>query len=185
MPSLDSQLARRVSRAAMLAAAAVAFGYLFFAIPNVELVTATVAVAGLLLGPGFGFAVGVVAYAVFGALNPLGSSMAIPSMWVAQMLGQGINGLLFGLVRHPLNRSTGQLRIALFALMGLFVTLLYQVILSLSFYLFAPMAETTLIGFLIGGILFSLTQIAINTLIFALVVPLAVSRLRKLPGFAE
>jgi uncharacterized membrane protein len=163
----------------MLAAAGVAIGYLFFAVPNVELVTATVAVAGLLLGPGYGFLVGVVTYAVFGAFNPLGSSMAVPPMWVAQMLGQGINGLLFGMLRHKLNASRGQLRIALFAVMGLLVTLIYQVLLSLSFYIFAPMEERTLIGFLLAGILFSLTQIASNTLIFALIVPLAASRLQK------
>jgi uncharacterized membrane protein len=166
----------------MLAAAAVANGYLFFAVPNFELVTATVAVAGLLLGPGYGFLVGVVTYAIFGAFNPLGSSMAIPSMWVAQMLGQGINGLLFGLLRHKLHASRGQLRIVLFSSMGLLVTIIYQVLLSLSFYIFAPMERTTLIGFLIAGLLFSLTQIAINTLIFALIVPLAASRLQKITG---
>lgn len=185
MPSRDTGSARRISRAAMLAAAAVVNGYLFFAVPNVELVTATVAVAGLLLGPGYGFAVGVTSYAVFGAFNPLGSSMAIPSLWAAQMLGQGLNGLIFGLMRHKLNASRGQLRIALFASFGLLVTVLYQVLLSLSFYLFAPMENATLLAFLASGILFSLTQISINVLIFALIVPLAASRLRRLPGFDE
>ena len=167
----------------MLAAAAVVNGYLFFAVPNVELVTATVAVAGLLLGPGYGFAVGVVAYAIFGAFNPLGSSMAVPTMWAAQMLGQGINGLLFGLLRHRLNASQGQSRIAAFASMGLLVTLIYQILLSFSFYIIMPMEGKTMIAFLVTGLVFSLTQIAVNTLIFALVVPVAVHRLRKLPGF--
>lgn len=175
--------ARRLSRAALLAAAAVANGFLLFAVPNVELVTLTVAVSGLLLGPGWGFGVGVAGAGVFGALNPLGSSLAIPSLWAAQMLGQGLNGLVFGLLRARLASMSGPLRHALFAALGVTITALYQSLLALSFWLFAPAGEETFVAFLLGGLLFSLVHLISNGVIFGVLAPVAHDRLSRLPGF--
>ena len=176
---------RSLARAAVLAAAVVVNGLLLFAVPNVELVTATVAMAGLLLGPRYGALVGVVGMGLFGAINPIGSSLAMPPLWIAQMLGQGLNGLIFGMVRGRLRQLKGLPRIVVFAAFGLLVTMIYQAFMSLSFWLFAPGGRETFIGVLIGGLVFSLMQLISNTLIFAIVVPAAELHLRRLPALSD
>ena len=69
------------------------FPYLFF----VELFTLALFVSGLIVGPGLGLWVGVVARLVFSVANPLGP----PHPWVllAQVGAGGLVGLLGGLAR--------------------------------------------------------------------------------------
>lgn len=100
--------ASMAARLGMMAATAVASGYLLIAVPNVELVTATVAMAGLMLGPGAGAITGILAMAIFGALNVFG--LPYPPVWIAQMLGQAFTGVLWPdapTLRQCIRHATG------------------------------------------------------------------------------
>ena len=93
---------RIVVRSAALIAFSVACGYakllLFPYLLFVELFTLALFVSGLLVGPGWGVWVGVVARMVFSVANPLGP----PHPWVlaAQVVGGGWVGLLGGAFRR-------------------------------------------------------------------------------------
>src|SRR5512144_1101315 len=92
---------RIVVRSAALIAFSVACGYakllLFPYLLFVELFTLALFVSGLLVGPGWGIWVGLVARLVFSVANPLGP--AHPWVLAAQVLGGAWVGLLGGLFR--------------------------------------------------------------------------------------
>lgn len=92
---------RIVVRSAALIAFSIACGYakllLFPYLLFVELFTLALFVSGLLVGPGWGIWVGVVARLVFSVANPLGP--AHPWVLAAQVLGGAWVGLLGGLFR--------------------------------------------------------------------------------------
>jgi hypothetical protein len=93
---------RIVVRSAALIAFSIACGYakllLFPYLLFVELFTLAVFVSGLLVGPGWGVWVGLVARLTFSVANPLGP----PHPWVlvAQVLGGAWVGLLGGVFRQ-------------------------------------------------------------------------------------
>lgn len=170
---------RRGARIALLTATGVTFGFALFAVPNIELITATVAIAGLLLGPVPGFIVGVLTYAIFGALNPLGSSVVFPPLWIAQMLGQGLNGLFFGFLRSILTKIPTASKPFVFGVLGVFTTLIYQVCVNLAFPVSSGVGVKAWWSYLVMGIPMTTTQMISNGLIFALLVPVAWSRITK------
>jgi hypothetical protein len=93
---------RIVVRSAALIAFSIACGYakllLFPYLLFVELFTLALFVSGLLVGPGWGIWVGLVARLVFSVANPLGP--AHPWVLAAQVLGGAWVGFLGGLFRR-------------------------------------------------------------------------------------
>ena len=69
---------------------AVGVGYLLMGLPNVELMTLVVALAGGALGPGSGFLVGALAASIYSLGSPIG--LPPPLLLVAQALGMGMAG---------------------------------------------------------------------------------------------
>lgn len=100
---------RIVVRSAALIAFSIACGYakllLFPYLLFVELFTLALFVSGLLVGPGWGIWVGLVARLVFSVANPLGP--AHPWVLAAQVLGGAWVGLLGGLFRPWLLPAAG------------------------------------------------------------------------------
>jgi hypothetical protein len=85
---------RRTVRIALFAALAAALGFLFAPIPNVELFTFSLFMAGCLLGWRDGALAALLAVALYYGLNPYGSSLALPLLFAAQLLaGLAIAGL--------------------------------------------------------------------------------------------
>ncbi|MCB9514961.1 MAG: hypothetical protein H6693_02075 [Candidatus Latescibacteria bacterium] len=77
---------RRTVRIALFAALAAALGFLLAPVPNVELVTFSLFVAGSALGPTGGAAASLIAIALYYGLNPYGSSLAFPLLFGAQLV---------------------------------------------------------------------------------------------------
>jgi hypothetical protein len=69
---------------------------------------------------------------IYGGFNPLGSSFSMPWLFAAQLLGMGLAGLAGGLLA-PLLLRPGKPALILAALLGLVLTALSQLLLSLSF----------------------------------------------------
>lgn len=129
-PSSPAALRRSV-RLALLTAVAVSLGYTLMTLP-IELVTFTVVLSGLLCGPRGGLAVGLMTQFIYGGFNPLGSSFAMPWLFAAQLLSMGLAGLAGGLFA-PLLLRPWRLAAFLSSLLGLVLTLVAQLLLSLSF----------------------------------------------------
>jgi hypothetical protein len=151
----------RLALTAVFAALAAALGFALHWLPNVELVTLTVFLGGVVTGPLSGFAIGVLAELVFSMLNPLGP--ALPLVFVAQLIGMGIAGAAGGLLGPVIARLRGGARVGLLAAAGLAVTLIFQVITNLALGIhLGPVLPT-----LAGGLVFAVVHLAANTLAFA------------------
>lgn len=167
-------------RAALLVALCVAAGYLFVAIPNVEMFTAAVFVAGYLCGPGLGVLIGAISALLFFLFNPYGASP--PPLLAAQIISISLVGWTGGklqksdmLVRPPWARA------ALFGATGFVLTLMYDVLTTLSFALFlADGVPGKIWAIFIAGSFFSGLHLLSNSLIFALLLPLLLERLRRI-----
>jgi len=77
----------KLVRAAIFCALAVGMGFSLMLIPNVELITVIVFISGLYLGIGWGTIVGGTAIFIYSGLNPMGSGLAFPPLFVMQILG--------------------------------------------------------------------------------------------------
>ncbi|MBD3288533.1 ECF transporter S component [candidate division KSB1 bacterium] len=171
---------------AFFIATIIVFGYLFLTIPNIELVTVTIFLAGYLLGMKKGIIVGVIAEFLFSLLNPMG--MAAPPLLLAQVLSMGIVGAVGGFI-YTISHQKGNLwlKIAQFAILGFLLTTMFDALTTVSFSVF--MAETkkkilaATISSLIYGMPFYLTHILANTVIFALGLPVMIKAVEKIDYF--
>ncbi|RJP73630.1 MAG: hypothetical protein C4524_14020 [Candidatus Zixiibacteriota bacterium] len=162
----------------MLAAACVVLGYLFMPVPNVEMITAAIFLSGLWTGPRHGLIIGLTAEALFSLSNPMG--FPPPPLLAAQLAGMGLagwtGGMLRGLVaRLPFYRRpwTGH---ALLAAVGLFLTLTFDLLTTLSFPLAAGFSLGQVKIALAFGLPFVAVHTGVNTLIFALILPVIIAR---------
>ena len=154
-------------------------GYLFLSIPNVELVTATVFIAGFLLGPLVGSVVGVVTEIIYSGLNPMG--MAAPNLLIAQIVGMAVTGYVGGLVRrNGWHEKTTIARLFIFGATGFILTLVFDVLTTLSFVIIMSGGDLNkILSSFAFGMGFYVIHIGVNTAIFAVLVPLLLSRLSQ------
>lgn len=165
-----TRLNKTIILSALLVALAVAIGYLFVFVPNVEMITATVFVAGMVVGPLFGMLVGAIAELIFSLLNPVGAAAA--PLLVAQVISFALVGLAGGLVGMP-GKKSPWLYAALYGGCGFFLTLIFDVLTTLSFALFNAGGDIKkILAFFGSGLPFYLMHIIVNTIIFVTIVPL-------------
>lgn len=81
-------------RIALFASLTAALGFLLAPIPNVELVTFGLFVGGALLGARAGVAAALLAVGLYFGLNPYGSSLAFPLLFLAQLTAGAVIALL-------------------------------------------------------------------------------------------
>ena len=169
---------KKLVLAAMLSALSVAIGFAFIAVPNVEFFTATVFIAGAVLGPVYGMAVGGIAEFIYSAFNPLGA--AAPPLLVAQVIGMAFSGFMGGMIRSGiwLDRKSFT-KIVSFAATGFMITLIFDVLTTLSIAVFFTGGSLRKIAasFVYGMVFYSVHLLA-NTIIFASVVPTVLMRLK-------
>jgi hypothetical protein len=164
---------RTIILAALFTALSVALGFLLAGIPNVELMTLTVFLAGLFCGARLGSACGAFSMALHSLLNPLGP--APPPLLVAQIAGFSLIGGAGALAKRWI-APLGARGAAASAIAGFLVTLAYDALTTLAtaFVALGPsrIAEG-LGGIVLAGALFVAWHVGINTAVFALaVVPL-------------
>ena len=152
---------------ALFAATAAAGGYLLMAIPNVELLTAILFLAGHTLGVWFGMMAALVATFLYFGLNPQGG-LFLPLL-TAQLLGVILAPIIGGMVSGI---SLQGWRLALLlGTLGVITTVWYDLLTTLAFPLYAGFDRRGIIATLLLGIPFSAVHIASNAAIFALILP--------------
>jgi len=170
-------LQKKIILAALLTALAVTVGYIFLYIPNVELITATIFITGFIMGPLFGIIIGVVAEFLFSMFNPYG--VPLLPLLIAQLIAFGLIGFVGGIYRLTFTTKKSYIkRIIIPAICGFVLTLIYDILTSLSFVVFATDVNLEkIISIFIAGLVFYITHTGINTLIFATIVPILLIRL--------
>ncbi len=170
--------ARTITLLALWTAATVALGYALATVPNVELVTASIFLAGYLFGPAAGVLVGLSAEFLYSLTSPYG--LAAPPLLVAQLLGMAFAGFVGGWLGNAVNAWHRGLRLHLvFGLVGLFVTLAFDLVTTASFLVFSGITLKKLLVSALFGLGFYLVHIGWNTLVFATVLPALATHLRS------
>ncbi len=169
---------KKLILASLLTALAVGIGYLFLSIPNVEMITAAVFIAGYIMGPAFGVIIGLLAEFLFSLFNPYGAP-ALPLL-LAQVIAFGFTGLVGGWFQKLWVRKSNGILVSLYAAgCGLLVTLVYDVLTTLSLiFVLADLDSRGMAALFTGGMVFYLTHAAVNTVIFATIVPILLFRLQ-------
>jgi hypothetical protein len=150
-----------LSKVAVFTAVAVAVGYLFAAVPNVEGISAVSFFAGYLLGYGPGAAVGALSIMMFSLFNPLGPP--VPPVLLAQLVAMGLVGIS-GAFWRRLIRRFGKPEIFAVAL-GALLTFGYSVAVDYGFAVSIGRWKHPL-PVIVAGIPFSAVHIISNALIF-------------------
>ncbi len=171
---------REVVLIAAFVALAVA-GSLIEQIPNVEILTMTVFLSGVLLGPLAGLLTGALSAFLFSTLNPLGQ--ASPPLLAAQIISLAIGGTMGGLLRFA-DPASRRGRFVL-GLCGLALTLVYDLLTTISFTLVVDLNWKAFLGALAFGAPFYALHLLSNTLIFVFILPILIPRLSALRVFAN
>ena len=161
---------RRIAAAGLFAALALVVNFPLLGVPNVELFSVCLFVAGTFLGYWGGFMVPLVAGLIFIVFNPNG-----PPSLITVAIAQIIGFILFGLAGAALGKNIIKCKSRIIgiiscALLGVTLTFIYDLLTNAAFGLtIGPFWPT-----IIGGIAFSLMHLATNGLIFGFFEPLMV-----------
>jgi len=166
--------------AALLVALCVTLGYLFLAIPNVEMITAAVFASGFLAGSRLGTLIGAAAALLFSLFNPYGAPT--PPLLLAQMTSMALTGMAGGWLRHTRWLTwTPWMRALASGGAGFVLTLVYDVLTTLSFAVLMAGGDLRKIwaSFIYGMAFYGLHLLS-NTLTFALLLPVLLQRLNRI-----
>ena len=159
-------------KAAIFSALAIALGYAFLFVPNIEFITVIVFLAGMTLGKKWGMMVGGTSMFIFSAMNPMGSGLIYLPLLIAQVFAMLIIGLIGGMLKPIFtfnNRLKFQIILAGFS--GLVCALIYDISTSIAYPISVVYGIKQTIGYIVSGLLFTLVHQASNMLIFSIVVP--------------
>ena len=167
---------RKICLIGICIALAVAFGYVFLIIPNVEMITATIFISGYLLGLRNGIFIGVIAEAIFSLTNPYG--IPSPPLFMAQILSMGFTGLLGGLFAAV--AVTNHIKTHLtFSSAGLIATVFFAFCTNLSFIISMGFSLNRFFTTILTGLHFYIVHIISNMIIFFAVVPFLIKTLKN------
>ncbi len=178
MPTIDPELElslieyRRFALMALWTGMIATIGIVFAFIPNIELVLLSAFLGGIALGPQKGFLVAALGEALFSALNPIGSGLGFPLLFIFQIVSVGLCGMWGGLSSKFLLSARGSINTTLFlAASALILTLVFDLLTALSFPISSGITEGTLIGVVSVGLPFFIVHIGSNIILFALFGP--------------
>ncbi|NQV29584.1 MAG: hypothetical protein HQ508_01735 [Candidatus Marinimicrobia bacterium] len=147
-------------------------GIVFAFIPNIELVLLSAFLGGIALGPKRGFLVAALGEALFSALNPIGSGLGFPILYIFQIVSVGLCGLAGGLSLKFIHSSWKPIQTSVYmGVIALFLTLFFDLSTALSFPISSGMTEGALLGVLAAGSFFFILHMASNIILFALFGP--------------
>lgn len=155
-------------------------GVVFAFIPNLELVIISAFLGGIALGPRRGLIVAVLGEAIFSALNPIGSGLGFPLLYLFQVISIGFSGWVGGMMA-PMIRSIQNTAMSsiILGILGFMITLIYDLLTALSFPLSSGMIEGTIWGSISTGLVFFITHLISNTLLFAVFGPVLVQLVNR------
>jgi hypothetical protein len=173
---------RTIILAALFVALSVALGFLLAGIPNLELMTLAVFMAGSFCGARLGIAVGALSMLLFSLLNPLGPAPA--PLLAAQIAGFALIGAGGGLV-GPRLAPAGPAAAAAAAAAGFALTIAYDFLTTAATALVALGARRFvdgLGGIALAGAVFVAWHVGVNTAVFAVAVPPLMRSVRAWQG---
>jgi uncharacterized membrane protein len=159
---------RRLAVSGGLVAAAFAIKYPLIGVPNVEPFTLVFFCVGYTFGPLWGLFVGVVGETIYATINPYGAS--IVPVWVSQIIGMGVAGLIGGWVGMMKERLDWDRKYALVlaAAAGIVATLFFDLATNLALaWSIGPFWPV-----MIAAIPFAALHLASNALLFILIFPI-------------
>jgi hypothetical protein len=165
-------------RASIFTALAIGLGFSLLMVPNVELITVVVFLAGLTLGARWGALVGGTAEFFFSLLNPFGSGLVFPPLMISQVLAMVIIGVSGGLLRPIFfKKDYQQKKIVLLVASGFLLTFLFDSLTTLAYPISVGFDFPQTLGIYISGIGFTLIHQISNAIIFPIVIPKVVKYL--------
>jgi hypothetical protein len=173
---------RTVILAALFIALSVALGFLLAGIPNVELMTLTVFMAGIFCGARLGGAIGALSIVLHSLLSQFGPAPA--PLLAAQVAGFVIVGWGGGLIGPRLSPARAS-SVAASAAAGLVLTFVYDVLTTVATAFIALGASRFiegLWGIAVAGIGFTALHEGVNTAVFAVAVPPLMKAVRAWQG---
>ncbi len=170
---------RKLILTAIFIALAIAGGLARIQLPNVELLTVTFFLAGFFLGVARGLFVGSVAEFLYSFFNPYGP--AAPPILIAQVFSMALAGGVGGFVRKFYAARTPPFW--LLGVCGFVLTFIFDLNTTLAFTLFIDGSWQGLLTAILFGAPFYFTHIGTNTLIFSLLLPILIPRLKTLAIF--
>jgi hypothetical protein len=147
--------------------------------PNIELVSVTIFLSGMMLGVRRGIIVGAVAEFLFSSFNAYGP--AAPPLLIAQMLSMMLAGAAGGLLQNLFRPRIPPAW--LLGVVGFSLTFVYDLLTTVSTIV---VVKTGLPGFFAAvatGLYFFLLHQISNTVIFVFLLPVLLRRLRQFPVF--
>ncbi|HKJ66660.1 MAG TPA: ECF transporter S component [bacterium] len=177
---------RRIAYSGLFIALAVALGFALIALPNLEMITATVFISGWLLGPGMGALVGALTEMIYSGMNPVGSGFLFPPLLLAQVISIGLVGMVGGLARRGevFFLATGGGYLAM-GVLGALLTVIFDLLTTISFPLTAGFSGVQMWSTVLAGLGLSGVHVVSNSLIFAILVPQILRTIHKQLGITE
>lgn len=145
--------------------------------PNLELVSATIFLSGMVLGAKRGLIVGVVAEFLFSSFNAYGP--AAPPLLIAQIVSMMLVGVIGGFMLNVFGPRVPPAW--LLGITGFALTFVYDLLTTLSTIVIVKTGAPGFLTAVATGIYFFLLHQISNTIIFAFLLPVLLRRLRQLP----
>jgi uncharacterized membrane protein len=128
---------KKIAVIAVLTALSIGTNYAMISLSNVKLMDLIVFVGGFCFGPFAGALIGILSWAVYGSINPIGFSLPI---WLSTMLSESIYGIAGAFVRKGLGQNGidgfGHRRInvsVFFGILGMLLTIVYDTLTNIVF----------------------------------------------------
>lgn len=168
---------QKITLIGLFSALGVVLGFALAAVPNVELVSATIYIAGHLLGIQGGILVGLLTEGIYSFLNPYG--VAPFPIFISQCISMMLIGFCGGINKKWITYRF--IRDYIFTgINGFVLTLLFAIITTLGYMVSINASLQMALSSLVTGLGMYAIHLLSNTLIFLLIVPVVTSRLSKL-----
>ena len=116
--------------------------------------------------------VGLTAMGIYSGLNPMGSGLSFPPLFIMQILGMAIAGILGGLVRPLIiEKKINLFLIVGLAITGFIITLIYDLLTLLAYPITAGLGFSGILAALFKGLGFTLLHEISNAVVFTVTVP--------------
>ena len=160
-------------KAAIFSAVSIGLGFMFMMIPNIEFISVTVFLAGVMLGGIMGALVGSTTMLIFSSMNPLGSGLIFFPLLIGQIVAMAGIGIMGSLMSNLLRMSFPftKILIGLTGLCGFLASIFYDTITTFAYPISAGYSWKETIAYAISGLLFTTVHIVSNIAIFGIVVP--------------
>jgi LytS/YehU family sensor histidine kinase len=175
---------KKLAITTILVALSIGTNYAMIHLYNVKLMDLIVFIGGFCFGPSVGALTGIISWAVYGTMNPIGFSLPI---WLTTMFSEIIYGIAGALIGKSLKRNgLGEIQndrvnaCAFFGLLGMLLTFVYDIITNIVFGYVS--GWNILFAVIVGFVPFGLVHMLSNAFFFGLGCVPAINAISKVVG---